>query len=69
MTAEAEKTETEKNKYRASNSFRDEEVDAMLQLFEKLFRGADVGTIVRSDPVTKVWAKFRKMRSNLDGKV
>jgi hypothetical protein len=57
-----------KNRYRASNSFRDEEVNAMLQLFDKLYKGGDVSTIVRSDPCSKVWAKFKKMRDNLDAK-
>jgi len=57
-----------KDRYRASNSFRPEEVDAMLQLFAKLYKGGDVGTIVRSAPVGRVWGKFRKMQDKLDAK-
>ena len=55
-------------KYRASQSFRDEEVNVILTLFDKLYQGYDVSTIVRSGAAKKVWAKFQAMRVNLDKK-
>lgn len=61
-TSPEKKNGAEKNRYRASNSFRKEEVEAMNQLFDILGRGGDASAVARSEPVRKVRQKFQRMR-------
>jgi hypothetical protein len=50
----------------AGNTFTRDEIDAVVQLFDTLHRGADVHVILRQEPVRKVYAKFKRMKSKLD---
>jgi hypothetical protein len=48
-----------------STSFRRDEIEAMCQLFDILYRGGAPDTVLRSDGVVTSYAKFKKMRAKL----
>jgi HPt (histidine-containing phosphotransfer) domain-containing protein len=51
----------------ASTSFRKQEIDAICQLFETLYRGGSPGTVVRAQSVQSVYGKFKRMQVRVRG--
>lgn len=49
----------------ASTSFRPDEVDAVCQLFDILFRGGTPGVVVQSEGVKSAYGKFKRMQMRL----
>lgn len=50
----------------AGNTFKRDEVNGVLQLFELLQRGQDTRIILRSEAMRRVHAKFVRMRATLE---
>lgn len=49
-----------------STSFRYDEVNAMCQLMDTLFRGGDGQMILRQKAIKTVYGKFKRMKTRLD---
>lgn len=50
----------------AGNTFSRREVDAIVQLFERLHQRADVEVILKTEPIRSLNAKFLRMKGKLD---
>lgn len=50
----------------ASTTFKREEIEAVTELFDILFRGGDPSVIVRRRPMTNVYRKFTAMKGRID---
>jgi hypothetical protein len=49
----------------ASTSFRSDEIDAVCQLFDLLFRGGTPGVVMRSESIKSAYGKFKRMQIRL----